>query len=419
MPGGLHQESIGWYRSEIGEGIYMAKIQKKQPPIHLLIVDTNILWCADKAPPVSPVFDDFLKKHESLIKLELVIPDVVKGELLYQQTQSALKALDKVITNVSHISKVTAQKHNTRLESDKIVKQVKDKFDKWIKAKSAIVAPIPYTQIDWKRLCYDAVWRNPPFGEDPDNRDYEKGYRDALVLETVYDIATREARSVNIIFVCDDELLRSAAKKRLSANVHFFCYETLNELSSYIKLTNEKLTNEFIKSILGRASNKFYSNADESCLYHREKLFDRIRSEFKSKFDNPAESDKSAIGLMQLLSTPAMKWMASSEGMFYLSGTEFLKIEGERKYYWKSGLTFVRFYTAEFDSANAITFPVSSSISNRKVLLLPFKIYWKANVKADGRFHDVALERIELENNVYREPTDQELLKYGYKREEL
>src|SRR5262249_13559025 len=63
----------------------MGKILKGKPLPHVLIADTSILWHKDKGPAVNPDFDTFWAAHKQLVKLELVLPEVVRGELLFQQ----------------------------------------------------------------------------------------------------------------------------------------------------------------------------------------------------------------------------------------------------------------------------------------------------------------------------------------------
>lgn len=89
----------------------MGKILKGRPLPHVMIVDTNIVWHKDKGPAVNPDFDAFWTEHEHLVELELLLPEVVRGELLFQQFTSCSKHLDSVHEHVLHISSITAQKH--------------------------------------------------------------------------------------------------------------------------------------------------------------------------------------------------------------------------------------------------------------------------------------------------------------------
>src|SRR6266852_1875230 len=102
----------------------MGKIIKAKPLPHVVIVDTNILWYKDKGPVVSPDFDAFWADHKQLVELELVIPEVVKGELLFQQVTSCSKLLDKVAEHVSEISWITAKKHRQRMSREILLHQV-------------------------------------------------------------------------------------------------------------------------------------------------------------------------------------------------------------------------------------------------------------------------------------------------------
>src|SRR5204863_9201097 len=114
------------------------------------------------------------------------------------------------------------------------------------------VAPVPYDKIDWAKLYADAVWRRPPFVFDPKKAETEKGFRDALILETVVDVVVTDARNVNLVFICADQLLRRTADQSLSRDDRFSAYENVAGFSSYVKLTREQLDNEFIKQILDR-----------------------------------------------------------------------------------------------------------------------------------------------------------------------
>jgi hypothetical protein len=240
----------------------MPKILKGKPLPHVVILDTNILWHKDKTVPVNPDFDVFWREHEQLVDLELMIPEVVRGELLFQQVTSCSKLLEKVTEQISEISSIAAATHKHRITREKITKQVTAKIDKWVKSKNAQVLSIPISAIDWKTLCHSAIWRLRPFMSDPKNPDNEKGFRDALIGETVAHFVANDARDVNIAFLCNDFLLRSSVAERLKGDKRFACYESLTDFSSYIKLTRPRrrrrqLRNRTIPRVLLRGESHF------------------------------------------------------------------------------------------------------------------------------------------------------------------
>lgn len=96
----------------------------RSPARHVVVVDTNILWCHDKAVPVHPDFTDFWTNHSSLLPMELIIPYVVRGELLFQQVTSATKHLERVTESLSSISAITEETHTHKLTRERIAAQV-------------------------------------------------------------------------------------------------------------------------------------------------------------------------------------------------------------------------------------------------------------------------------------------------------
>ncbi|UCH08250.1 MAG: DUF4935 domain-containing protein, partial [Deltaproteobacteria bacterium] len=180
---------------------------------HMVIPDTNILWYEDKRKVVNPEFETFWSSHSSNYILELVITEAVKGELLFQQSSSAIRSMKKATDCMDKISKITGKEYRHKITEAKIKNQVEARFDNWLKGKDGRVEPTPADAIDWERLIQDSIWRNPPFEFDPKKEKVEKGFRDALILETVVALCKKERRKHTIAFICDDALLRDETKK--------------------------------------------------------------------------------------------------------------------------------------------------------------------------------------------------------------
>ena len=120
----------------------MSRILKTEPLPHVVICDTSILWHEDKSLTVSADFETFWSVQSSQFDLSLVIPDVVKGELLYQHCTSCRKLLKSTEENLQKISAITVAQHSIRLTSEKIRGQIEEKFDKWVRQHKAIMLPI-------------------------------------------------------------------------------------------------------------------------------------------------------------------------------------------------------------------------------------------------------------------------------------
>lgn len=387
-------------------------VRKVATEKQVLIVDTNILWHEDKTPAVNPAFDTFWEEYTKISELELVIPEVVKGELLFQQTTSAIKAFDKAHENMEIVSAITQKSFTLGTIRENIKRQVAAKFDKWLKGKKGVIRKTPISAIDWMEVCESAVWRENVFTLDKKMPKSEKGFRDRLILETVFDIFKNEKRKdVKIAFICCDETLKKNAEKRITSDERFSCYEDLENFGSYLKLTHEQLTDKFIKSIMLRAHKKFFARGDSGSLYYSENIKEKIFEEFKDYFVYP---ERSSPGLLSGFGV-SEPWNTSGSSSWFISKPEFIKLEGEREYHWASKVK--RAITFKKETAQVVLglFPPEPSVigQDEKTLFVEFSIAWKANVRKNGTFHNVTLEDIQMTLNEFRIATTDEKERFG------
>lgn len=394
----------------------MARIIKHEPLPHAVICDTNILWFEDKGPIANPEFERFWDVASKEFDLELHIPETVRGELIFQHFTSCQKLFKSTEENVRKISTITGNTHSTRLNLPMMRRQIEVKFDKWIKAKRGHVIPVPIERIGWKRLVDDAVWRLPPFIADPKNPDFEKGFRDALIMETLCDLVGTESRKINFAFLCNDSTLREATVSRLKAELRFSAYETIKDFESYLRLTKEKLTNDFISRIVVKAKARFFNRDDPSCLALRDRLVDQIQADFKDYFLDIAKSEKDSI-LSFDPEPDSASWNPVGSGGFWIENPQFLRIETRKRYFWKSIIKFVRLYTRSATTLREILGASSASGLDERILILPFHVTWSAMVKNDARFHDIKTESIEIEGNEFRLSTESEVKHFRLKAE--
>ena len=258
----------------------MPKVRRAPPPHHVVVVDTNILWDKDKKLSVCVAFDEFWTRNSSLIPMELRLPEVVFGELHFQQATSALKALSNITENFTELAGITNSPYSHKCNESTIKGQVRAKLEKWLKGHAGMLSPTPTSKINWASVVESAIWRKPPFSFDPKDTTNEKGFRDAVILETVVHICEAAAVGKTVIFVCNDHLLRTAAESRLKSSKKLLAFESLNDFEAYIHLTQQQFTIAFVKSIQNHARRKFYEKADPSCIYTRFDLSDRILKTF-------------------------------------------------------------------------------------------------------------------------------------------
>lgn len=382
----------------------MPKVRRTPPPLHLVVVDTNILWDRDKKLPVSSAFDEFWKKNSPLIPMTLNVPEVVFGELQFQQTTSALKALANITDSFAELAGITSATYGHKCSETTIKGQVRAKLEKWLKSHSGYTIATPVASIDWASIVDAALWRKPPFTFDPKEPKTEKGFRDAVILETLAHTCATSSPGKTVIFVCNDYLLRTTAEARLKSSKKFLAFESLADFDAYIHLTQQQFTNAFVKAIQSHARAKFYTKADPSSIYIKHDLSTKIQTDFASDLvlQSPPNNALSLFAQSPGVATGTPKVVRQ---MSWIRSTQFSKLAGTREFQWISHIDVVRLF--ELESQQGLLASALPPI--RRLQIVGFDVRWKSNVKADGRFHDIDLDGIDKTETKQLEATEENL----------
>lgn len=275
------------------------------------------------------------------------------------------------------------------------------KLEKWLKGHAGSLVSTPTAAIDWASVVDAAVWRKPPFTVDPKDKAGEKGFRDAVILETLAHICDSATAGQTIIFVCNDYLLRTTAELRLKASKKMLAFESLADFEAYIKLTQQQFTSAFVKSIQSHARAKFYTKGDPNCMYLKNGLAGKLLADFSSDLALHAPTGNA----LQALTTPTGAAAQMRRQMFLIRTTQFTKLEGTREFHWVSRIDVARMFELEQSSGLL----ASAMPPVRELRLVGFDIRWKANVKAYGRFHDIELLEIEKKETELRDGSDENM----------
>lgn len=378
----------------------MPKVKRAPPPPHLVVVDTNILWDKDKKLPVSVAFDQFWNRNAGLIPMHLRVPEVVLGELHFQQTTSAVKTLANITEGFTEISGITSASYSHKCNEATIRAQVKAKLEKWLNGHAGSVVSTPVNEIDWAAVVDSAVWRRPPFTFDAKDKNNEKGFRDALILETLAHLCAAQDAGNTVIFVCNDYLLRTTAELRLRAHKNFLAFESLADFEAYVNLTQQELTNAFVKSIQNHARKKFYIKGDASCIYNRLDVRGRIQKDFAEALELQDTTTLSTGLLAAAISS--LTWKGARQ-FTLIRSTQFARLDGAREFHWVSRVDVLRLFEGEPGVAG------SGIPSFQRLQRVAFDVHWKANVKADGRFHDTEITTIVPKETEVREATPENI----------
>jgi len=390
----------------------MARIQRKKPPRHRLFPDTNVLWHEFKDVPVAPDFSEFWETHSTTFDIDLCLPDVVFEELLYQHTSTALKVLERADKQFSTVASIAASKYQHRVKPDRVKRDVRAKMDRWVNEMHASILPTPTSSIDWQLLISNAVWRKPPFIEGKD-RDSEKGFRDALILETFAASVIAEPK-VNAVLITGDTVLRSAAKARLKKTLNASIYESLEEFSSVLRLLDQELTEEFVRSIQRKARRKFYSDDDQNSLLLRERLVTKIREQFEQEFEPPQlrAGIRGLAGLGGISSAKPGVWKAVTDESIWIKAPSFVEREDESTFVWKSSITFFQLFQYSGRSLPSTLLTSNPRDGQRNLRKMEYSVIWSSKVSKDGRFRSIEVRKFSLAERTFELPTDEDINRY-------
>jgi hypothetical protein len=162
---------------------------------------------------------------------------------------------------------------------------IEAKFSQWANECGASIIETPTQSIDWGRLIDDAIHREPPFEpatDDPKAENKEKGFKDALVLETAVHIETAHA-DASIVLITKDDLLKQAALKRLKSRLVF---ESLSKFESHLAQLHDEASEAFALQ-LAEAAKQAWDTSKASNLFDGLQIKERFQKEFAANLANP------------------------------------------------------------------------------------------------------------------------------------
>src|ERR1043166_2941859 len=148
------------------------------------ILDSNALFTENDAELVNPEFADQLPEFKKF-DIEFVVPQIVVREILFRKLMFLRRLENDVRRGIATAGRLTESNLTPAASLFVLSLRLARRWKKWAFTNGITVAAIPFDHINWKKLCSASVHRRPPFNPfDPSNKS-EKGFRDALILETL------------------------------------------------------------------------------------------------------------------------------------------------------------------------------------------------------------------------------------------
>lgn len=387
-------------------------------PSFLVVPDTNVLYSKKPEYIVSQKFTDLWSEMRAITSLQLLVPEAVQEELIFQQVFIGQQARENATKSLSTIASVTAKKR-TNLPTDKTLRTAVAKtFMAWAKDNNSIVVKTPIDKIDWSHVVKNSLHRLPPFSQPSAvGDDTEKGFRDALILETLKHIWV-EHPDENIVFLSNDPLLYDAARA-IGKGERLLFFKIVDEFQSHLKLLQEEKGNKFIDVILAQAPLEFWNPKETNNVYNNLQIWKKITTEYSLVLNTWLDADQTTSpalggttlgGILEGIGSSNALWNPVGDQKIYINQTEFEKLEDPRQYFWKTNLTFVRLCQRQVPSPyGTVGFQLAEKIREAS-----FTVHWSSEISARGKFSNHALGNIEYGRKKYEEATNMLKVRYGF-----
>ncbi|MDP1924969.1 MAG: PIN domain-containing protein [Thiobacillus sp.] len=308
----------------------MARITKSARELRI-VLDTNALFTQVASDLVNSETAAMIKEnggHPDL-KVSWFLPETVIEERSYQMRDRAAS----LIPSIEKLERLLG--HNLAISRETLDHQVQLAISRNLTQLGIKSASLDTGLVDWKKLIESAHRREPPF----EAGEKEKGFRDALILETFVQLVAQSPRTralCRVVLVTADGMLATATQARIADYSNAQVLVGLDELKNLINTLSSQVDESFVNELKIKAAQLFFISSDnKDTLYYKEKIYDRITNEYD----------------IELKTLPEGAESRESDGIT-ISHPQFIKKEGQR-ISWNTRIRF-----------KAKTFRLESSISD-------------------------------------------------------
>jgi hypothetical protein len=292
-----------------------------------IVLDTNCLYtdAADKL--IREELSSFILKSLDGEEVNVVwhLPEIVRAERQHQMMRKAQHLLP-------HLAKVESLLgHAFGITSETLEERVVAAIAREIERHKLVLHDLDVAKVNWVDVILRAVQRRPPF--EPGEK--EKGFRDAIVLETflqLIDGLPKSPQNCRIIMMSGDQLLTDVARERTTERNNVFFTGNIEDVQTLLNTLASTLTQEMVEKILPIASDKFFKRGDETTIYYRDRVYDRIVADSPEQLNSLPDSEYTSsairsikIGVPTFLEKKRQRLRFSSRVIFEVEATKVVR----------------------------------------------------------------------------------------------
>jgi len=344
------------------------------PPYELL-VDTNALYSKDLNHLISPGFDAALGEAPKTCSISLCLPDVVRNEIIARRVRIALKSRESIQKAGKNLSVCTGLETRKVPSESAIRTKVSNIFDKWLQRHNGSIIQFAGSKVVWNRIMNNAVWRKPPFepAADEEDKSKEKGFKDALICETVTWFVRRN-RTKFIAFVSNDNRVQECLKPHFSPQSNRMLFGSIGEFISHLKILHEKNSQEYAREVIEAAKTAFFTDNNPNSLYYSFHVFELIRKKCALLLDHPVDKTIAPpeLGLGGLIAAGLL--FPEGDDKYYIGETILSEFKND-KFNWKTLISIVRL----FQRRQVLAKPLVTLYPDERIRVAKVWINWSSD----------------------------------------
>lgn len=240
-----------------------------------VVLDTNALYTQAAHDLVNHETAEMIKGNNAHpdLKINWYLPATVIEERSFQMREKA----SGLIPSLAKMERLLGHRFGITPESLELHVQLA--INSQTESLGIKVVDLNVDSVDWRKVIDAAHKRKAPFQQG----DKEKGFRDALILETYIQLVAESPRTPSVcrlVLVTSDELLASAARDRVIDYNNAQVLLSLDELKNLINTLASQVDEAFLNELQEKARLMFFSSSDnKEALYYKEKIYDKIINE--------------------------------------------------------------------------------------------------------------------------------------------
>lgn len=253
----------------------MATRQRIKPPKVHIVFDTNALFTEAADKLLAAELSAYILEVSPAVGMDISwhIPSIVRKERHNQMLDRGVNLLNgiaKLELLLGHKLGIDPLTLDTRVDEAIRKQMILHKINEIFLETSGV---------DWDNIINCAAFKKPPF-----DKVKEKGFKDAIVLETFVQFCKKmpsSKSSCRVALLTDDGLLKEAARSRISGMSNVAIISSIEELRSFVNALASHLPDGEVDRLLELAKPLFWIKDDQQTLWFKAKIGEAVSQHVK------------------------------------------------------------------------------------------------------------------------------------------